>query len=733
MTIQQRSTAYRWDEVRRELAIRFGLLAAGACWLWLFVELGSRNLDVILVSLLLVAGLAFAIVPLAAQARPTLSSLGQIALAVGTVWIATEALGYRVAAVLMVVPLLLTVSYLAHRIAIPLAAAIIALALSVSPEPLVLSRGTLALALAATAAVALLQVTAFRSAMWDAWHAADDVLDLARAVRIRQEEVNRLNKALRVSNGLLKRSLNELALVQREADEARHLKEQFATTVSHELRTPLNIILGFVEVMQRYPEVYAGAVWTPALRRDVAEIQRSARYLSELIDDVLDLARLQALKMPIRRTRVDLAAVIQEACDVAGRLVVAKPRVSILSETPHQLPLVLVDRTRIRQVLLNLLANACRFTEQGVIRVRASVEGADLVISVSDTGSGIPPDELERVFEEFRQVEGEAGTGQPSGGKGLGLAIAKRFVHAHGGRIWAESEFGRGSAFHFSIPLEAKHVSYLPAPPPGSLAADGSLPAIVVVDEPAGQAFLARHLEGFRVIGAGDLAEARRIVQAEHPHAVIVGVPPESEEARQGTPPPILTEPVPLLQCSLPASRSHREAGLFDDWMVKPIDGEGLAQALGRCPDLRSLLIVDDDHSFVRLVRRMLEAQKADFAVSWAHSGQEALERLRSEPVDVVLLDIALPDLSGHSVAQAIRRETDGDAGPRIVALTATRPGSDGRGSEARTFSVTTGMGLSEEETLDLIRACLARLRPAYAPELPLSGMPEAENETPVC
>jgi signal transduction histidine kinase len=213
---------------------------------------------------------------------------------------------------------------------------------------------------------------------------------LVQVVRSHQEEVNRLNKALKVANGLLKRSLAELALAQKEAGEARQLKEQFATTVSHELRTPLNIILGFLEVMQHYPEAYGDVNWTPTLRRDLGEIQRSASYLSALVNDILDLARVQALKMPIRRAPARLPELVDEVLSLATRLIRDRGVTRLVADVPADLPPLAIDETRIRQVLLNLVANACRFTNRGEVRVSARLEKDEVVVSVQDTGAGIP-------------------------------------------------------------------------------------------------------------------------------------------------------------------------------------------------------------------------------------------------------------------------------------------------------------------------------------------------------
>ncbi|MGQ9555417.1 MAG: sensor histidine kinase, partial [Anaerolineae bacterium] len=474
---------------------------------------------------------------------PSWAAAIQVATVFAAVYLCYALLRLQVAMVFFVVPILMAASALPLWMAPALAVVACIATASTATAP----RETLwvyHLLYLSVGALTVLLAGELRAALRHAWHYTAHTTALAREVRARQEEVNRLNKALKLSNGLLKRSFHELALAQKETAEARHLKEQFATTVSHELRTPLSIILGFVDVMQHYPDVYGEVNWTPVLRRDLSEIQRSAKYLSRLVDDILDLARVQALKMPIHREQTDLRSLMEEVIDLASRLLLEKSSVRLQLDVPEYLPSLYLDHTRIRQVLLNLLANACRFTMEGEIRVQASLEQDEVLVSVSDTGPGIPAEQLETIFEEFRQGAPPAIAEQRDAGKGLGLAIAKHFVHMHGGRIWAESKPGQGSTFYFSLPIAHKQIVALSAPSSRDVLHGSELPLVILVDEGEGQAFLARHLEQYQVVAVPDMAQARKLVREQHPHAVIVNVPPEPGDARQGTAPPILPEPV---------------------------------------------------------------------------------------------------------------------------------------------------------------------------------------------
>ncbi|MGQ9555788.1 MAG: sensor histidine kinase, partial [Anaerolineae bacterium] len=279
-------------------------------------------------------------------------------------------------------------------------------------------------------------------------------LRLEKELLRRRQELRSLNDSLRNAYTLLERTNHELAEARDEAEEARRLKTQFAATISHELRTPLNLILGFSEVMYKTPESYVGAVLTPDLCGDIREIYRATAHLLDLVDDVLDLSRVEQVRLALVPEKTDMLALIHEAAQTVAGLF--RGKVQLQLELPPSLPPCTVDRTRIRQVLINLLTNAARFTEQGEVRVSASFDEAhgEITICVSDTGPGIPAEERARLFDAFYQVASPLRRSQ--GGTGLGLAICKTFVQLHGGRIWVASEVGKGSHFYFSIPVRGQ-------------------------------------------------------------------------------------------------------------------------------------------------------------------------------------------------------------------------------------------------------------------------------------
>jgi len=288
-----------------------------------------------------------------------------------------------------------------------------------------------------------------------AWSSQQHSVRLMAELRERQQELNQTVTALTEATRRLERTGYELAVARLRADEARQLKERFAANISHELRTPLNLILGFSEMIYFRPEVYGETQLPMGLRRDVHHIYQSSRQLLDLVNDVLDLSRIDGARMTINREPTELALVIDEAVSTIRNLVRGRP-VELVTEVPDDLPTIDLDRTRIRQVLRNLLNNAVRFTDEGSIAIAVTQQAQNVNVCVADTGAGIPQDELPRIFDEFHQVDMSLRRSRE--GAGLGLAISRRFVQLHGGRIWVESELGEGSTFYVrlpALPLEA--------------------------------------------------------------------------------------------------------------------------------------------------------------------------------------------------------------------------------------------------------------------------------------
>jgi signal transduction histidine kinase len=274
----------------------------------------------------------------------------------------------------------------------------------------------------------------------------------------------------------------ELEDARSAAEDAKHFRGQFLANMSHELRTPLNAIIGFSETMLKVPAMYDGVKLPGAYEDDLQQIYTSGRQLLTLINDILDLAKVDAGKLDVRVARVDLHPLMKVVVSTAGGLVGNKP-VQLETKIPDYLPPVWADEARVRQVLLNLYSNAAKFTESGTITLTVAEVEEGVRVSLADTGIGISQDNLELIFDEFKQAE--TGGRDPRSGAGLGLAISRQLLTLMGGRIWAESEVGKGSTFHFILPVhpETPEAATAPAAPAAASAATVPVPEMVKVSQ----------------------------------------------------------------------------------------------------------------------------------------------------------------------------------------------------------------------------------------------------------
>jgi signal transduction histidine kinase/CheY-like chemotaxis protein len=465
----------------------------------------------------------------------------------------------------------------------------------------------------------------------------------------------------------------ELAASVDALQRASQAKSDFLANMSHELRTPLNSIIGFSELMRAEE-----AVGDSRLVPDdwIEHIHSSGRRLLALINDILDLTKVEAGRMELRLESVDLPATISDALS-ALRPVADKKRLELVTEVSEMA--VQADRVRLRQIIDNLLSNAIKFTpEGGRITVRAEAVINMAVVSVIDTGRGIAPADQQRVFEEFKQV-GDLLTQQA--GTGLGLALARRLVQAHGGKIELTSVLGKGSQFTFHLPL-ANEAEPIVEP---SAVLDTASPAsqggiLVIEDEPGAARLLRRYLEeaGYAVTltttGEAGLVAARR----NDPDAIVLDVLlPDIDgwEVLRRLKADPGTRDIPVVIVTVvdePETGLHLGAA---DYLVKPIDREQLLDRLARhilipptvAPASR-ILVIDDDPGTLQIVETNLRRQ--GYQVATAPSGVQGLQVARRDQFDLIICDLLMPDMDGYAVIDALhadRRHTN----PPIIVFTA--------------------------------------------------------------
>jgi signal transduction histidine kinase/DNA-binding LacI/PurR family transcriptional regulator/AraC-like DNA-binding protein len=460
---------------------------------------------------------------------------------------------------------------------------------------------------------------------------------------------------------------------RRLAEEANQMKSRFLSTVSHELRTPLNLIVGLSSILLQDGDA-GGAALPEATRQDVVRIHANAQHLGALIGDVLDLASSEAGQLRLTYEYVDLAQALRMVAETGRHLAQAKGlawRMTI----PASGPWVWGDRTRLRQVALNLISNAVKFTDQGEISLSLETGGACVTVAVRDTGIGIPTGEQQSIFDEFRRSERAVTRGY--GGLGLGLAICRRLVELHGGTMEVASagEEGAGSTISFTLPT-------VPAPtlqtPMQSPASPETQRVLVLAPGAAGDERLPAHLlqRGYAV----DLLplEARpgwlaHLLMAPAAAVVLDVTRPTSDgwvalQTIKGNP----------ALCNLPvllfAGSEETGALLEIGYLTKPIELAELNQALDQqwlpgdgAAAQRTFLVVDDDPNTLDLHARIVQAHAPTNRVLKAHNGQEALEILARASVDLVLLDLMMPGMDGFAVLDAMRSQASTREIPVIV------------------------------------------------------------------
>jgi signal transduction histidine kinase/DNA-binding response OmpR family regulator len=442
-------------------------------------------------------------------------------------------------------------------------------------------------------------------------------------------------------------------------ESASRMKSEFLANMSHELRTPLNAIIGFSELLVDAQE---GDLDEETERTYLERIHDSGRHLLELINDILDLSKIEAGRMELHAETFDVRELVQHVLSTVQPLADRK-RIHISAAT-GEAGQIYADPGKLKQILYNLLSNAIKFTpEEGAVAVEAQREPGELHLVVSDTGIGIAPEDQERIFVEFLQVD--SGVNRKHEGTGLGLALTKRFVEMHDGRLWIESEPGAGSRFHIAIPLFQAPAEPAPRPvTPAAAAADGPL-VLVVEDNPSAAHLMTIHLArgGYQARVVGDGREALALAREVRPAAITLDVMLPGldgwEVLRELKADPE-TRDIPVIVASIVDNQPLGYALGATDYLVNPIDRELLlahmaryvvaAPGKDRAP---TILIVDDDPGARELLSGVLTPMR--FTVEQASSGSEALDRIREQPPDAVLLDLMMPGMSGFDVVVQMR------------------------------------------------------------------------------
>jgi signal transduction histidine kinase/CheY-like chemotaxis protein len=478
-------------------------------------------------------------------------------------------------------------------------------------------------------------------------------------------------------------AINNAALFQELDDKSRQLevasrhKSEFLANMSHELRTPLNAIIGYSEML----EEEAREVGQETFIADLGKIQFAGKHLLGLINNVLDLSKIEAGKMDLFLERVDIATVVREVASTIRPLVLDKGN-TLKVVCPDGIGAMRADVTKLRQALLNLLSNANKFTDGGTVTLTVEHEADEarplVVFRVADTGIGMTPAQVERIFQAFTQAD--ASTTRKYGGTGLGLAITRSFCEMMGGDVAVESRPGQGSTFTIRLPADGVDQAALAPARPAAVAADPGSGragwALVIDDDAAARELLQRVLvaEGFRVTTAGGGEEGLRLARRLHPSIITLDVMMPGMDgwavlAALKTD-PALAE-IPVLVVTIVDDRNLGFSLGAADYLTKPVDRERLVGALARYRKAGSsqpVLVVDDDPVTRAVIRRTVE--KEGWPVAEAENGRLALQRVSEQIPALILLDLMMPEMDGFQFLAELRALEYGRTIP-VVVLTA--------------------------------------------------------------
>jgi signal transduction histidine kinase/CheY-like chemotaxis protein/HAMP domain-containing protein len=507
----------------------------------------------------------------------------------------------------------------------------------------------------------------------------------------------------------------ELQETNRRLEDASRHKSEFLANMSHELRTPMNAIMGFTRLVMR-----RGKALLPTREyENLGKILISAEHLLALINDILDLSKIEAGRMEVHSSSVDLEPLV-DLCLRTVEPLVRSERLRLVKAIEPGLPPLSTDQDKLKQVLINLLSNAVKFTEEGTVTVEAHRRGREMAIAIADTGIGIPADKLELIFEEFRQVD--SSTTRKYSGTGLGLSISRHLARLLGGDITVHSAVGVGSTFTVVLPLQ--YGAALQATPAGAVSAQEEPHAqpeadkviLAIDDDPDVIYLLGENLAeaGYRVIGALAGEEGLRKARELRPFAITLDILMPNKDGWQ-----ILhelkadpaTRDIPIIVLSIVDNKDLGYRLGASDYLLKPFDREAILAALSRIdpPRRGRLLVVDDDPQVIDLVRQLLEDEP--YEVMAATEGQEALETIAAQPPQVILLDLLMPRMDGFTVIEHLQRDPQYRHIPVIVLTAKTLTAIEQVMLEQSVRTVIQKRGLERDILIQELRALLQAYR----------------------
>ncbi|MGB9423554.1 MAG: ATP-binding protein [Candidatus Acidiferrum sp.] len=486
-----------------------------------------------------------------------------------------------------------------------------------------------------------------------------ELIGALEELRTRQLELAQLNRELDETNRgvvALYAELNDKADFLQRASE---LKSHFLSNMSHEFRTPLNSILALSQILIDRMD----GELTAEQEKQVAFIRRSAQDLSDLVNDLLDLAKVEAGKVTIRAAPFSVESLFAALRGMLRPLLMQNTSVSLVFEEPVELPELHTDEAKVSQILRNFISNALKFTERGEVRVSARAGHDETVVfAVEDTGIGIAPTDQERIFKEWEQVEGKVA--KTAKGTGLGLPLSRKLAQLLGGNVYVKSQLNVGSTFFAAIPIRYEGASEVVYVPDVTRELDATkLPVLVVEDSREALFIYEKYLKGteFQVVPAHDLSEARKALEMFKPIAVLLDALLQGEHSwqlLQDIKENPATKDIPVLVVTIVENEKKALALGATGFHAKPIDRGWLLNQLRSivAEEQERILIVDDDEISRYVVKNLLANR--GYRLLEANGGNEGLRIARENKPRLIVLDLSMPDISGFDLLDILKQDS---------------------------------------------------------------------------
>jgi len=484
-------------------------------------------------------------------------------------------------------------------------------------------------------------------------------------------QIKKQNDTLLEMSNQIKNKAEELAIQKEKAEDSTRLKSQFLASMSHELRTPMNSILGLTEL------ILDKAQLSVKNKERLEVVLKSGKRLMSLINDILDLSKIESGKMEIREEDILLEEIIEEVSNTASPLAMEKGLDFDIKRNCNTRFIINTDRLRVTQVLINLIGNAIKFTQRGKIELSISFNQEKMLLfSVSDTGIGISEENKNIIFEEFRQIDGTAS--KKYSGTGLGLAISKKILDLIGGKIWVTSIEGEGSVFSFTIPIkyqQEKRKMFVPPVNAELLRKNARNPVLVIDDDPEVRYTIGQYLvsNGYEAIFAEDGETGVKLALEKQPFAITLDLllPNKDgwdilKELKENP----ATKDIPVILISIIGDKNiGYELGAFE-YFIKPISAEKLLSAFTKLESytkrhINKIVIVDDDE--LEFERFKSEFKDENITIEYIQDSEFAFNKIAEVQPDLVILDLMMPKIDGITLSQKLKSNSKTKHIPIII------------------------------------------------------------------